>query len=353
MDKDIIKTIVENIINKSLGRAIVSCGDMDEGVKSTLFEVYGISIVLKITTDNKKNDSVKVKHIKEIAGQSDRFFIIMTELKFNEAAQKLLNEYGFDPALDCAFFEHSPIILSGPFEKYEDEYGNRIINCPLNCRMTILGFCNDVVFDRVICPSPTNIKLRNKAKILIGNNTRLSGLITCFSDNWELTTGSNCKLTGVVVDFHKNAKMNIGNDTTIYGDTQISIGYQELIKIGEDCMFAESVMLLCGDCHAIFDIPTQQRINGPYANKPKKNIIIGNHVWLGKRSCLLAGSTVGDGCVIGACACFKGHCPNNVVVVGNPGKIIRKNISWARDYLEQNICKSGYYLETEEHDEEL
>lgn len=244
------------------------------------------------------------------------------------------------------------MIISGPVQHYSDDYGNKIDNCPINCKITLLGYCNTILFDNNICSPSLSIKVRNDSRIIIGSDTRLSGRITCFSDNWDLIVGSNCKLTGVNIDFHRQSFMEIGSNTTMYGDVSISVGYQESLKLGKDCMIAESVMLLCGDCHAIFDINTGNRINGHNATNSKKDILIGDHVWLGKKSSVLAGSKVGDGAIIGANAVVKGTYPNNVIVVGNPSKIIRKNIAWSRNYMSEEISSCEYYSKTEEDDQE-
>ena len=53
-------------------------------------------------------------------------------------------------------------------------------------------------------------------------------------------------------------------------------------------------------------------------------VIIGNDVWIGVGAVILAGSKIGTGCVIGANAVIRGDIPDYAVVVGNPGRIIRK-----------------------------
>lgn len=51
-------------------------------------------------------------------------------------------------------------------------------------------------------------------------------------------------------------------------------------------------------------------------------VIIGNHVFLGANSVILAGSKIGDNCIIGAGAVVKGEFESNSVIVGNPAKKI-------------------------------
>ena len=58
-----------------------------------------------------------------------------------------------------------------------------------------------------------------------------------------------------------------------------------------------------------------------------KPITIGNNVWIGGSVSILSGVTVGDNVVIGAGANVVSNVPDNVVVVGNPAKIIKQIIT--------------------------
>ncbi len=55
-----------------------------------------------------------------------------------------------------------------------------------------------------------------------------------------------------------------------------------------------------------------------------KPITIGNNVWIGAGSTILAGVTIGDNTVIGAGSVVKKSIPSNVVAVGVPCKVIRE-----------------------------
>ena len=52
-------------------------------------------------------------------------------------------------------------------------------------------------------------------------------------------------------------------------------------------------------------------------------ITIGDGVWIGGSSIILAGVTIGDNAVIGAGSVVTRDVPKNAVVAGNPAKIIR------------------------------
>lgn len=97
-----------------------------------------------------------------------------------------------------------------------------------------------------------------------------------------------------------------------------------IISIGADTVISREVMLLTHDysvetmLHSI-GLGTEGR--HIHLNEP---ISIGSNSFIGARASLLPGSSVGDNCIIGACAVVKGHIPDNSVAVGCPANVIKK-----------------------------
>lgn len=52
--------------------------------------------------------------------------------------------------------------------------------------------------------------------------------------------------------------------------------------------------------------------------------IVGNHVMIGSGACILGNITIGDNTIIGANAVVTHNVPPNVVVAGNPARIIKE-----------------------------
>lgn len=97
------------------------------------------------------------------------------------------------------------------------------------------------------------------------------------------------------------------------------------IEIGKDCLFSYHVTLRNHDTHHIFDKDTQKRINYP------GNIMIGNHVWIGYGATLLGNASIGDNSIVGTMAVTSSSFPAEVVIAGNPAKIIREHVCWSKD----------------------
>ena len=55
-----------------------------------------------------------------------------------------------------------------------------------------------------------------------------------------------------------------------------------------------------------------------------KPIAVGNNVWIGAGTTVLAGVTIGDNSVIGAGSVVSRSIPANVVAVGVPCRVMRK-----------------------------
>lgn len=89
------------------------------------------------------------------------------------------------------------------------------------------------------------------------------------------------------------------------------------VKIGDRVMFAPNVQLYT----ATHPLDAKTRASWLEYAKP---ITIGNDVWIGGGAIVCPGVTIGNGAVIGAGAIVTKDVPDNVVVGGNPAKIIKE-----------------------------
>ncbi|MGM0126044.1 chorismate mutase [Enterococcus sp. AZ194] len=89
------------------------------------------------------------------------------------------------------------------------------------------------------------------------------------------------------------------------------------IVIGDNCMFGPNVQLYTAT-HPLHPV---KRNSGLENGKP---ITIGNNVWLGGGAILAPGVTLGDNVVVAAGAVVTKSFPENVVVGGNPARVIKE-----------------------------
>lgn len=124
--------------------------------------------------------------------------------------------------------------------------------------------------------------------------------------------------------FGKCGNVKFGNSSCFQADLLINTNGS--ICIGDDCMIGREVGISQPDQHLIFDLITKKRIN------INKNINIGNHVWIGRKTQILGGCVIPDNCVVGACSVTSGEFSEcNCIIAGSPAVVIRHNIIWARD----------------------
>lgn len=96
-----------------------------------------------------------------------------------------------------------------------------------------------------------------------------------------------------------------------------------IITDGAEVTFGDNVFIAPNCCFTTAEhhIDPEQRKSGLEIAKP---ITIGNNVWIGAGSTILAGVNIGDNTVIGAGSVVTKSIPDNVVAVGIPCKVVRK-----------------------------
>ena len=110
--------------------------------------------------------------------------------------------------------------------------------------------------------------------------------------------------------------VEIGAKTVLGQECTIS-AYQH-VSIGRECVIADRVMLIDFD-HGVVEVDRPIRLQGIY----KRDVQVGNNVWIGYGACILRGVTVGDNAIIGTSAVVTRDVPANAVVAGVPARVLR------------------------------
>jgi acetyltransferase-like isoleucine patch superfamily enzyme len=120
---------------------------------------------------------------------------------------------------------------------------------------------------------------------------------------------------GTKIRCHEGA-VEVGAKTVMGQECTIS-AYQH-VRIGEECVIADRAMFIDFD-HGIVEVERPIRLQGIY----KRDVEVGNNVWIGYGACILRGVSVGDNSVIGTNAVVTKDVPANAVVAGIPARIVR------------------------------
>lgn len=113
------------------------------------------------------------------------------------------------------------------------------------------------------------------------------------------------------------AEIVIGNNVGISGST---INATKSIKIGNNVLVGSGCLITDTDSHPI---DWQDRINNLNEKTASSPIVIEDNVFIGARSIILKGVTIGKNSVIGAGSVVTKSIPANCIAGGNPAKVIK------------------------------
>jgi acetyltransferase-like isoleucine patch superfamily enzyme len=128
------------------------------------------------------------------------------------------------------------------------------------------------------------------------------------------------RLEAVVADPSSPPELVIGDNVNIEQDVHIvAIGR---VVIGNDVSIAARSCIL-GGCHPFFDVKDPRKI-GARLDGANSVTSIGDGSFLGVGSVIAMNVKLGRGTVVGSNSVVKRNCPANVVVEGNPAKVVLK-----------------------------
>lgn len=111
----------------------------------------------------------------------------------------------------------------------------------------------------------------------------------------------------------ENASVSIGNNC--FCNHNCSITAAERVVIGDNCMFANNLVIVDHDHVYGEDAVAQELITSP--------VTIGDNVWVGANVSILKGVTIGSGAVVAAGSVVNRSIPSHEVWGGVPAKKIR------------------------------
>jgi acetyltransferase-like isoleucine patch superfamily enzyme len=138
-------------------------------------------------------------------------------------------------------------------------------------------------------------KITNQGRLTFGERVRLDSTVATL----ELVT-----LPG--------GHLEIGNNVFInYGTSIVSSAH---VKVGDDCLIGTQVMVMDCDFH---------RVEDKAWDTTGQPILVEDRVWLGNRSIILKGVTIGHDAVVAAGSVVTADVPPRTVVAGVPARVVR------------------------------
>lgn len=129
------------------------------------------------------------------------------------------------------------------------------------------------------------------------------------------------------------ARLTIGDDCGLSGTVVCAA---QSVTIGRRCLFGADVMVTDTDFHPMMP---EGRRRAPLAQASRAPVVIEDDVFVGARSIILKGVTIGAGAVVGAGSVVTSDIPPRSVAAGVPARVIRRESADAD--VDQSIPKAG------------
>lgn len=137
----------------------------------------------------------------------------------------------------------------------------------------------------------------------------------CLVSNWKKNSIGVMQPV-ILKTTRPGAKLRLGSNVGISGST---VSATALIEIGNDVLIGSGCLITDSDAH-----PLAYKDRGDVEAIRVGPIRIEDGVFIGARSIILKGVTIGRGSVIGAGSVVSKSVPSGVIAAGNPAKVIRE-----------------------------
>ena len=163
-------------------------------------------------------------------------------------------------------------------------------------------------------------KLRLGNRVQFGHNFQTNGRLVIkgpgrvvFGD--DINAWAHAE-KNVFITYTPDSRISVGSNTRLNG---AGVMAYTTIEIGPLCILGSAVVF-DSDFHPLDPARRHDR-DAPVSCAPIK---IGKNVWLGGQSAVLKGATIGENSVVAYRAVVSGDVPANVVVAGNPARIVKR-----------------------------
>jgi acetyltransferase-like isoleucine patch superfamily enzyme len=161
-----------------------------------------------------------------------------------------------------------------------------------------------------------NARWRLRSASHLGRRVTLRGK-PHIDNQGTLTVGERVRLVSTVATLElavlPGARLEIGDNVFINYGTSIVAGNR--VTIGDDCLIGTHVMVMDCDFH---------RVEDKAWDTTGTPIILQDRVWLGNRSIILKGVTIGHDAVVAAGSVVTHDVPAETVVAGVPARVVRR-----------------------------
>lgn len=165
------------------------------------------------------------------------------------------------------------------------------------------------------------VTIRGAGKIRIGDNVMIDDgcVLDARGEGTEIVIGDDVILSGATVVRARNAELHIGRGCSI--GRNCLLGTDRKLLVGEEVLLGAYTYLCAGGVH---------RFDGPEVSVLSQGILesegieVGDGAWLGARTTVLDGVTIGRGTVVGAHSMVNRSLPEMSIAFGSPARVRKK-----------------------------
>jgi acetyltransferase-like isoleucine patch superfamily enzyme len=153
---------------------------------------------------------------------------------------------------------------------------------------------------------------------------------------WKIDSPHPLKIDGEIPDIQNQGRLVIGQNVSFRSyrlGQRVRVLTNATLHIGDKCFLNDAVTICSskniyigkhtkiGDQVHIYDTDFHEVT--PTSGVRQEPVHIGDNVWIGAKSMVLAGSRIGDNTVIAAGSIVTGEIPANCVAAGAPAKALK------------------------------
>ena len=165
----------------------------------------------------------------------------------------------------------------------------------------------------------------------VGAGTELWGELDRRAKGAAIRIGSGSRIEGVLVVEREGSKLTVGNNTLV-GPASI-LDCALAIEVGDDVLISYQCILSDSNNHSLDhrerkgDLERWRNGAHDWSDVESAPIKIGAGAWIGARSIILKGVTIGEGAIVGMGSTVTRDVAPFTIVAGNPARVIQSRSS--------------------------
>lgn len=202
-------------------------------------------------------------------------------------------------------------------------------NLPFNNRFRIKGRQNKIITKGNFCRNCLFEIIGSDNKIIF-NETSKNYMKDCkfriYGNGNTIRLGRRNSFVGVEIwiEDDKNS-FQAGNNNVLLNNMHIAITECHSVIFGDDNVVSSYCTIRTGDSHSIISLTSEQRIN------KAKSVVLHDRIWVGNNVTILKGTEINDDTVVATGSIVtKPFYKSNIIIGGNPAKIIKEGIKWCK-----------------------